>query len=318
MWKFPRTIALFLVALALGTAQAETQEALLQRTFDALKQSATALERGDTDKATALLASIKTAAENLHATAERFGKQAAATEKQREAEARAVVEQITQTFNAEQAAAREVNELTARIADSTAQLERANQVRAILEIQAEAYRREVQLRRECLAQPLQGMFYSWECWRLSFEDVFASRWIHLNNAIEGNNTERRNIENARRDLGNQLAGQQNLLRETTARKQRLEAQRQALHQQAKTLRAAVVSLSDASLFWNDTVVLIGSRITSIETLQQGVQILVGRANKAAPSPVFDSYDKEEVRSLEATLIDFARTLDKQTNILLKS
>jgi len=29
------------------------------------------------------------------------------------------------------------------------------------------------------------------------------------------------------------------------------------------------------------------------------------------------YDKEEVRSLEATLVDFARTMDNQTNILLK-
>ncbi|MBK7237579.1 MAG: hypothetical protein IPI02_18875 [Sterolibacteriaceae bacterium] len=63
--------------------------------------------------------------------------------------------------------------------------------------------------------------------------------------------------------------------------------------------------------------LIGSKTTSIETLQQSLQILAKRANRTSTAPVFDSYDKEAVRSLEATLIDFARTLDNNTNILLQ-
>jgi chromosome segregation ATPase len=161
------------------------------------------------------------------------------------------------------------------------------------------------------------MFYSWACWRLSFQDVFASRWAYLKNDIEGNNAQRINIENTRRDLSGQLSTQQARAREASARKVQLESQRQTLEKQSKTLRAAVVSLSDASLFWTDTARLIDSKITSVETLQQNLQILVGRANKSSSSPVFDRYDKEEVRSLEATLVDFARTMDNQTNILLK-
>lgn len=312
-----RAFAVLLLSLALGTAQAETQVALVQRTFDALKQSAAALEQGDANKGLGLLDSIKSSAETLRASAERFGKQAAAAEKQREAEARNVTTQITETYRAEQAADREVHELTAKIDDLSAQLKAANATRDTLEAQSVEYRREVQIRRECLSQPLEGMFYSWDCWRLSFQDVFANRWAHLKNDIEGNNIQRNNIENTRRDLSGQLSTQQARAREASGRKAQLESQRQTLDQQSKTLRAAVVSLSDASLFWTDTARLIDSKITSIETLQQNLQILVGRAGKTSNSPVFDRYDKQEVRSLEATLVDFARTMDNQTNILLK-
>jgi DNA repair exonuclease SbcCD ATPase subunit len=312
-----RAVALLLLSLVLGTAQAETQVALVQRTFDALKQSAAALEQGDANRGLGLLESIKASAETLRATAERFGKQAAEAEKQREAEARSVTTQITDTYRAEQAADKEVGELTAKINDLAAQLTAANATRDALAAQSAEYGREVQIRRECLAQPLEGMFYSWACWRLSFQDVFASRWAYLKNDIEGNNAQRINIENTRRDLSGQLSTQQARAREASARKVQLESQRQTLEKQSKTLRAAVVSLSDASLFWTDTARLIDSKITSVETLQQNLQILVGRANKSSSSPVFDRYDKEEVRSLEATLVDFARTMDNQTNILLK-
>jgi len=312
-----RAVALLLLSLVLGTAQAETQVALVQRTFDALKQSAAALEQGDANRGLGLLESIKASAETLRATAERFGKQAAEAEKQREAEARSVTTQITDTYRAEQAADKEVGELTAKINDLAAQLTAANATRDALAAQSAEYGREVQIRRECLAQPLEGMFYSWACWRLSFQDVFASRWAYLKNDIEGNNAQRINIENTRRDLSGQLSTQQARAREASARKVQLESQRQTLEKQSKTLRAAVVSLSDASLFWIDTARLIDSKITSVETLQQNLQILVGRANKSSSSPVFDRYDKEEVRSLEATLVDFARTMDNQTNILLK-
>ncbi|MBK6973019.1 MAG: hypothetical protein IPH26_08730 [Sterolibacteriaceae bacterium] len=308
-------IAIALV-LTVTAAQAGDQLTLVQRTFDALRQSATALEQGDAGKAQALLAGIKSSAEALRGTAERFGKQAAAAAEQREAEARAVTTKITETYQAEQAADKEIRELEAQIATLTVQLEAANTMRNALEAQAAVYRREVAMRNECKNQPLEGIFYSGECWRLSFEDVFANRWIALNNNIKDNNTQRNNIENARHNLNGQLNSQQGKLGETRARKAQLEAQRTRLEQQVKTLRAAVVSLSDASVFWTDTVTLIGSKITSIETLQQSLQILAKRANRTSTAPVFDSYDKEAVRSLEATLIDFARTLDNNTNILL--
>lgn len=321
MLKVLHAIAIAItMVLSLGTnaVQAEeTQLALVQRTFDALKQSASALDHGDANKALTLLNGIKSSSEQLRGTAELFARQAATAADLRESEARGVTQKITETFQAEQAADKEIRELEARGADLTAQLERANANRDALAAQADEYRREVKMRNECKDHFMEGIFYSGECWRLSFADLFAHRWIDLNNNINDNNAQRRNIEAARYDLSRQLNAQQGRLNETRARKTQLEAQRQQLETQVRTLRAAVVSLSDASVFWTDTVTLIESRITSIETLQQNVKLLVGRADRKANAPVFDSYDKETVRSLEATLIDFARTLDNRTNILLQ-
>lgn len=315
MSRLLRTIAIALtLVLTVGVAQAETQLALLQRTFDALRQSATALEQGDVRKAQALLAGIKSSAETLRGTAERFAKQAKETEKLREAEARDVTTKITETYQAEQAADKEVRDLQPKIADLTTQLEKANVTRNALEAQAVVYRRDQQMRQECKDHFMDGMFWSGECWRLAFTDPSGERLV---NDTNDNNRQRNNIENARRDLNGRLYDQQRQLSETGARKAQLESQRRVLDQEAKTLRAAVVSLSDASLFWTDTATLIASKLTSIETLQQNVQLLVGRANRTSAAPVFDSYDKEEVRSLEATLMDFARTLDNHTNILLR-
>lgn len=305
------------LSLTTGAAQADTQLALLERTFSALEESANALEQGNSAKALGLLDSIKSSAQTLHETAERFAKQAAEMEKQREAEARDVAATITETYQAEQAADREVNELKSQIVNLTEQLDAANVTRDKLAAEATVYRQEVQLRRECKDHFAEGMFWNWECWRLSFEDVFASRWIHLNNDIDGNVRERNNIERMRSDLSRKLVTQQARVSETSTRKAWLETQHQALDQQVKTLRAAVVSISNASLFWTDTATLIMSKITSIETLQQELKILIGRANQNSVAPVFDRYGTEEVRSLEATLKDFARTLDNRTNILLQ-
>jgi DNA repair exonuclease SbcCD ATPase subunit len=306
-----------LMVLAFGPAHADaTQLALVERTFEAMRQSSTALEQGDTARAQSLLNDIKGSAEALRNTAEGFAKQAGTAADRREAEARDVTTRITETFRAEQAADQEINGLEARIADLNAQLVKANATRDQLEAQSAIHRQEVQMRQECKAHFWDGIFYSTECWRLSFEDVFAHRWINLNNEIDSNQRQRNEIERARWSLQDQLSSQQRTLAETRARKAELETQRSALEQQSKTLRAAVVSLSDAAVFWTDTVTLIGSNISTIDTLQQGLQLLAKRAGNTAPAPVFDRYDQEAVRSLEDTLKDFARTLDDRSNILL--
>lgn len=303
--------------LAFGLARADgTQLANVERTFDAMRQSATALEQGDAARAQALLNDVKASAEALRSTAEGFRKQAAAAADRREAEVRDLTTRITDTFQAEQAADREIQGLEGRIADLNAQLVQANATRDQLEAQAAVHRQEVKMRADCKAHFMEGIFYSTECWRLSFQDVFAHRWIDLNNEIDSNNRQRNEIEAARWSLRDQLGSQQRTLGETRTRKAELERQRSDLEQQAKALRAAVVSLSDAALFWTDTVTLIGSSISTIDTLQQGLQVLARRAQQTAPAPVFDRYDQEAVLSLEDTLKDFARTLDDRSSILL--
>ena len=96
------------------------------------------------------------------------------------------VQQIDETFRLEGESDRAVREQEARIADLDAQLAQAQAVRTGLDAQMAEYQREVQIRNECLAHPLEGIFYSWDCWRLSFQDVFANRWKALNNDIADN------------------------------------------------------------------------------------------------------------------------------------
>lgn len=303
--------------LAVGLARADPSQLLLvERSFEALRQSAAALDKGDSAQARRLLDDIKGSAETLRRSAEGFGQQAAVAADRREAEARELTARITETFRAEQAADQEIQGLEARITDLNTQLNQANATRDQLVAQAAVHAQEVRMRQECKAHFMEGIFYSGECWRLSFADVFAHRWINLNNEIESNRLQRNDIETARWKLREQVSAQLASLGETRARKAELETRRGALEQQVSTLRAAVVSLSNAALFWTDTVTLIDSSIASIDTLQQGLQLLAKRAGATAPAPVFDRYDQEVVRSLEDTLKDFARTLDDRSSILL--
>ena len=96
----------------------------------------------------------------------------------------------------------------------------------------------------------------------------------------------------------------------------LQARRSQLDREQNTLRAAVTRLTDAVQFWRDLGVLVQSNIGTVAMLQDSVQRLAQRASTQAPTPVFDRYDAETVRSLEDTLKDFARSIDDGRNILL--
>jgi hypothetical protein len=115
-----------------------------------------------------------------------------------------------------------------------------------------------------------------------------------------------------------LNAHQTKLSEVRGHKAQLETHRRELEQQDRNLRAAVISLSDASLFWTDTATLIDSRArSSIENLKVNVRLRLKRADQLSPAPVFDSYDEIQTRTLEETLKEFAQTLDNGTSIVLK-
>src|SRR5215831_8734877 len=286
-----RLIAVAIMFVLTATwARAETQLAQVQAAFDALRKSDAALKQGDPQKAKVLLADIKSSAETLRGTAERFGKQAEEAEKRRQAEALEVTTLITQTKQAEDAADKEVGVLQAKIAGL--QAHRANVVQNLekLNQQAAPLRQEAEMRQRCDASV--GSFFSnfGECMRLGFADLFWQQWQRTNNDIRDLNIQYQQAVNALQDPTKQLGPVEALLNQTRSRKTKLESDRKRLEQQAGVLKAAVVSLMDASLFWRDTVTLIGSSVTSIETLQQGVQLLIQRADKRSEAPVFDTYE----------------------------
>ena len=142
--------------------------------------------------------------------------------------------------------------------------------------------------------------------------MFANRWKALNNDIADNQRQRMRIEGDRQAARDEREAALHRIEMLKARKAELQARRSQLEGEEKTLRAAVVRLTDAVVFWRDLGVLINSDIGTVETLQDSVQ----RADAQAPTPVFDRYDAESVRSLEDTLKDFARSIDNGRNILL--
>lgn len=315
-WIRVFTLWVWLVFAVAGAHSGE-QTTLVQGAFEALRESSTALDQGDFDKAKKLLADLKSSAEMLGDTADFFAKQAGKDADQYQIETLAVTAQITETYQAQQIAGSEIAALEGKIADFSEQLQKSNTTRLELEAEANEYRREVKMRQECKNHFWDGLFWKGECWRLGWADLTQNRWISINHGITDNNTQRINIEKSRIILQEQLTAPKNDLNKTRVRKEQLDSQLQGLELKVKTLRATVVSLSNGSVFWRDTVTLIGSNAFSIESLQQNVQLLARRADQSAPAPVFDNYDKEQIRSLEATMVDFAKTLDSRTSILLQ-
>ncbi len=303
MSKLLHAIAIAIVlSQTVAVAQAtETQFALVERTFEALKQSATALDQGDFSKAQALLASMESAAKTLHSTAERYSKEASAAADRREAEARAVTTQITENFNNEQAATKAMGEIEAAIADKTVRIEKA--AKEHTDLQQQIGRLE-----ERMKGP--GFWRAHGRWPPSIDRYYRD--------LEDNKKQRSALESELSTLRVELNAHQTNLSEVRRHKAQLQAHRGELEQQDRNLRAAVISLSDASLFWTDTATLIDSRArSSIEDLKVNVRLRLKRADHLAPAPVFSSYDQIETRTLAETLKEFAKTLDNGTNIVLK-
>ena len=139
--------------------------------FDALHRSEAALAAGDTTRAQALLGDIQGAAKALERETQDYVNRAREQADRRQAEALVTTQRIDELYQQELLADKTVREREARIAELDAQLAQNSAVRTRLDADMAEYMREVKIRAECKAQPLEGMFYSWECWRLSFADA---------------------------------------------------------------------------------------------------------------------------------------------------
>lgn len=316
MGRLLRTLALALtLASGLSAARAEVQQDLVQRTLGNLRASAAALQQADPGKAQALLTQIRSSAESLRTTAAQYQTQAAAAEASRQKELIALAQQIDDTYAAEKKANAEVLALSTNIASLNAQYQAGVAQLAKLQEDWRRLMEEARLSHECNNRWDKGFFYG-PCWELAGAQLF-------NNRLSQWHTDKADIENRSRPLMNDInskmaerRAKEQELSATRTRKAQLEVDRQRLHARQEALRKAVVHLTDASTFWRDIVTLAGSGITSVQTLQSDVEMLVKRAQRTASVPVFDQYDRQEIRTLEATLLDFARTLDSRTNFLL--
>jgi hypothetical protein len=310
------TRALVLV-LTLGltaiVARAEPQYPLVMATIDTFTRAAAALETGDSQAADQLLARMAALAASLRASAERLRAQAETGRAACEKRSLAVVAEISQTYAEEKALDHDVQTLAAQQADLNAQHAKLASDAAVLEAQMVPLRAEAQVRKRC-AESVAGWFENFgTCMSLGFQDLFERRVDHLNN-------EARDLQRRRQELRAQAAALDQRLaarRAEKAQKERrardLAAHRQRLEGQDRALRAAVTSLSDITVFWGRAeslaAVRVGSRVAVLKDL---LPLLDQTSNR----PVFDAYDREEIRSLRTTMLDFSRTLDAGTNFLL--
>lgn len=313
MPKKPRSIALALFLTA-ALAHAGQQEQLVRTAFDGLRQSSAALDRGDHQRATQILTGLQATASTLRASAESFQKQAKEAEQRAQQQLIDNQNQIDRSIRDENTAQREENEINGALAQLGAERDTLGSRLRQLEKDLEPLRAEASTRQWCNDKWYRQ--FDPQCLKLGLEDLFAGRWKTLNNQIADVRRQQNELTGKLNGLNRDLAGKQRRLREVVAQKQNLQKQRPALQKKAGVLRDAVVSLTDAATYWADTVVLIQSKMASLETLQDGVRILVKRADNKKQAPVFDSYDKTEISSLENTLLHFARTIDNRTNILL--
>ena len=306
------SVALFLTATA---ALAGDQERLVRTAFDALRQSSDALDRGDHNRAASLLLGIQSTTRTLHNSAETFQKKAKDAADRTQSQLLANQTRIDETIRDERSVQTEQDNLSATIAQLTAKLNDLHPRLEQLERDMEPLHAEARKRQWCNDNVFKALFDG-DCIKFGFQDLFAGRWKDLNNQIADVRRQQDELHGKLQNLTGELRGKQVRLGNVAIQRRSLETERRYLQQQSGTFRDAVTSLADASKFWAETIVLIGSKLSSIETLQESVHLLVKRADAKTPTPVFDSYDKTEITSLENSLLQFARALDNNTNILL--
>jgi DNA repair exonuclease SbcCD ATPase subunit len=317
MIRWLSAIALALALAISATVSGAQQLQLVQSALDALRRSAAALDHKDAGKAAEVLAGMKTSIETLSGTFSTFRTHAETAAKKREQELLGVIQQITRVFEAEQAAEKKLRELPGKIGLLEGSYKTLEAKRIDLNRQMAAYKEEVDFRNQCKSKFAEGIFWSTRCTALGFADLFEGRVSRLNSDIERNNRERGQIGGELSNLRRELQGAQATLQQAQRDKPRLEAERAQLQAKEGGLRQAVVNLNDAVLFWDDIRTLVDSRLSSpIGTLQDKASRLVRRTQQAGQAPAFSSYDIRKIATFRDTLIEFARTLDNQTNVLL--
>jgi chromosome segregation ATPase len=287
-----------------GLVHAQTHLQLVQRTFDALRQSQAALDHGDFDKARSLLTDIGATVETLRGTADQYSTQAGTLADQRQKEAEAVATQSTKAYQDEQTEDKAVRDHLPQIAGKERQIHETVEQRRQLEREKEKMERK--------SKSLMARRYA----ELSFR---GAEFRQLPTLINDKQTQIDRLQSELNNLNQQLNQHQTAVAQARQRIQELGQRRAELDKQLLTLRAAVVNLQDASVFWKELTILIDHQKSgSVENLKENLRLRLKRAGAHSTTPVFDSYDKLEFVTLEDALKNFAQTLDNGTNILTKS
>jgi predicted nucleic acid-binding Zn-ribbon protein len=304
--------ALAVSSLVMPALAASDEAARTRAAIDTFVRAAAALEHGERDTATQTLDGMTASVESLRELAARYSGFAQQAQSSCQARSIAVTGEIQSTYQREQQTEDELSQLQARSRNLDAQLQQLQSDIVRVNTERQPLVDEANYRNRCASEPGLWLEIGNRCWELSFQDAFNNRYQHVNNQLTELQGRQQNLQQVRGDLTRDNARLQNEANQARTHKAELEAQRRRLEGLDRATRAAVTALSDINLFWAQAEAIMKGRLSNgIELLRDVVPAL----DKAVEAPLFDDFDKQQIRSLRNTMLDFAQSVDSGKNFL---
>jgi hypothetical protein len=280
--------------------------------IDAFTHAAAALEQGDRATAAQSLDGMAASVTGLREVAAQYGDLAQNAQSACQARAIAVTNEIQSTYQQEQEKTEELGRLQARSQNLDAQWQQMQTDIVRVNAERQPLVEEAKYRNRCASEPGLWLQGGNRCWEYSFQDAFNNRYQHVNNHLADLQGQQQNLLQVRGNLAGEIARLQNEANQARDRKAQLEAQRRSLESLDRASRAAVATLSDINLFWAQAEAIMQGRMSNgIDLLRDVVPAL----EKDVEAPLFDDFDKQQIRSLRVAMLDFAQSVDSGKNFL---
>ena len=305
-------VAFAVSALAAPVLAASDEASRTRVAIDIFVRAAAALEHGERATAAQTLDGMTASVASLRELAARYSGLAQQAQSSCQARSIAVTGEIQSTYQREQQTEDELSQLQARSKNLDAQLQQLQSDIVRVNTERQPLVDEANYRNRCASEPGLWLEIGNRCWDLSFQDAFNNRYQHVNNQLTELQGRQQNLLQVRGDLTRDSARLQNESNQARTQKTKLEEQRRRLEGVDRATRAAVTALSDIILFWAQADAIMRGRLSNgIELLRDVVPAL----DKAVEAPLFDDFDKQQIRSLRVAMLDFAQSVDSGKNFL---
>jgi DNA repair exonuclease SbcCD ATPase subunit len=291
---------------------ASDEAAHTRAAIDGFVRAAAALEQGDRAAAAQNLDGMSASVTGLRTSAARYSELARTMESACQTRSVAVVNEIQATYQQEQQKQDELAQLQARSQNLEAQAQQLQSDIARVNAERQPLIGEAKYRNRCSSEP--GLWFEGgnRCWEFSFQDAFNNRYEHVNKHLGDLQRQQQHLLQVRGNLAQERARLQNEANQASNRKAELETQRRRLESLDRATRAAATTLSNIVLFWSNAETIMQGRMSNgIELLRDVVPAL----DKTSDAPVFEDFDKRQMRSLRDTMLDFSQSIDSGKNFI---
>jgi predicted nucleic acid-binding Zn-ribbon protein len=312
-WRgFGFAVAIAFSALASQASAASDEAARTRAALEAFARAAAALEHGDRATAAQDLDGMAASINSLREVAARYSGLAQTMGSACQERSVAVIDEIQTTHQQERQKQDELAQLQTRSTNLDAQWQQLQSDTGRVNAQRQPLIEEAKYRNRCAAEP--GLWFEGgnRCWELSAQDLFNNRYQHVNDELADLQRQQQNLLQVRGDLAQERARLQTEADQARNRKAELEAQRRRLESLDRATRAAATTLSSINMFWSKAETIMQGRMSNgIELLRDVVPML----DKTVDAPLFDDFDKQQIRSLRDSMLDFAQSADSGKNFL---